>query len=387
MNKTVTPFTVLIERRVVQALGRLLLTTTALVLATFPAQAQSSEGKVAADLMAIVALQKTPRLDWVRDVGGRRHVKALVISNSRDSDLSDLRAAVLQMGGSVYMRFVSVSSLSVMLPADRLIQLAARADVKSISPNRPTARMASAVEATTGAMSPAVRSYASAMSYSGLDGSGVGIAVLDSGLMPTHRNFQDAAGKSRIVRALDFQKAGDAELMGVNAWKGGFDVSASLYPGSRTMTRYESAISNDHVDGVDAYGHASHVASIAAGRGFYQTPDTTELAPNAKLFDLKVLGADGTGQMSNVIAAIDWAIYNARRHNIRVMNLSLAADSTKSYLTDPMARAARSAVAAGITVVVAAGNFGLSAGGAEMFGSVSSPAHDPNVITVGSTNM
>ncbi len=74
--------------------------------------------------------------------------------------------------------------------------------------------------------------------------------------------------------------------------------------------------------------------------------------------------ATATAQMSDVLAGIDWVIYHAKEYNIRVMNLSLAADSTESWQTDPLARAARSAAAAGITVVVAAGNFGQNASGA-----------------------
>ncbi len=128
------------------------------------------------------------------------------------------------------------------------------------------------------------------------------------------------------------------------------------------------------------------MASIAAGRGCYQATDSTGVAPNANIYDVKVLDANGVGQMSDVLAAIDWVIYHAKEYNIRVMNLSLAADSTETWQTDPLARAARSAVAAGITVVVAAGNFGQNAGGAERFGTISSPGHDPSVITVGSAN-
>jgi len=65
--------------------------------------------------------------------------------------------------------------------------------------------------------------------------------------------------------------------------------------------------------------------------------------------------------LSDVLEGIDWVIYHAKQYNIRVMNLSLAAASTETYLTDPLCRAVRSAVAAGITVVVAAGNFGKNA--------------------------
>ena len=68
--------------------------------------------------------------------------------------------------------------------------------------------------------------------------------------------------------------------------------------------------------------------------------------------------ATASGNCPTCWPAIDWVIYHAREYNIRVMNLSLASDSTETYLTDPLARAARAAVAAGITVVAAAGNFG-----------------------------
>ena len=54
--------------------------------------------------------------------------------------------------------------------------------------------------------------------------------------------------------------------------------------------------------------------------------------------------------------------------------------------SDLLARAVRSAVAQGIVVVVAAGNFGLNAAGKETFGTISSPGHEPSVITVGSVN-
>ena len=51
-----------------------------------------------------------------------------------------------------------------------------------------------------------------------------------------------------------------------------------------------------------------------------------------------------------------------------------------------MCRAARAAVAAGLTVVVAAGNYGKDAAGVEQFGTITSPGNDPSVITVGSAN-
>jgi Predicted protease len=66
--------------------------------------------------------------------------------------------------------------------------------------------------------------------------------------------------------------------------------------------------------------------------------------------------------------------------------VSLGTDSTDSYLTDPLCTAVRSAVASGITVVVAAGNYGVGSDGKETYGTISSPGDEPSVITVGSSN-
>ena len=100
-----------------------------------------------------------------------------------------------------------------------------------------------------------------------------------------------------------------------------------------------------------------------------------------------MLDANGVGNLADVIAGIDWVIQHSKLLNIRVMNLSLAANSTESFRTDPLARAARAAVASGVVVVVAAGNFGKLADGREVYGAVGSPGHDPSVITVGAANL
>jgi serine protease AprX len=344
----------------------------------------SAPSKIALDLQQVLNSSGNLKLSWVKDIKGVRYVKALVLSNSTDPDLAQLREDILARGGSVYMRYTSVSGLSVLLPASQVGQIALRSDVQGISPNRLTARTASTLESTTGALN--LRTYSGA-NYTGVDGAGVGIAVLDSGIMWNHQNFMNASSVSRVQRAVDFQKVGDATAVGQKDWTVGVDVSASMYPGSSTMAKYEAAIANDQFDKVDLYGHGSHVASVAAGRGGYQIPDSSGTAPGAHLYDVKVLDGEGFGQLSDVIAGIDWVIFHAKEYNIRVMNLSLAADSTESWQTDPLARAARSAVASGITVVVAAGNFGQSASGALRYGTVSSPGHDPSVITVGSVNM
>ena len=115
-------------------------------------------------------------------------------------------------------------------------------------------------------------------------------------------------------------------------------------------------------------------------------PDLTGIAPNASLYSVKVLNDLGYGTLSDTLEGIQWVIFHAKEYNIRVMNLSLAMDSTDSWQDDPLCAAVRSAVAQGITVVVAAGNFGRNLALKENYGTITSPGNDPSVITVGSVN-
>ncbi|CCQ95771.1 Peptidase S8 and S53 subtilisin kexin sedolisin [[Clostridium] ultunense Esp] len=106
----------------------------------------------------------------------------------------------------------------------------------------------------------------------------------------------------------------------------------------------------------DDNGHGTHVASIAAGEGEANS-SYKGVAPGAALVGLKVLDRNGSGTMSNVTAAIDWAISNKAAYGIEVLNLSLGT-SGSSDGTDTTSLAVNRAVDAGLTVVVAAGNSG-----------------------------
>ena len=184
----------------------------------------------------------------------------------------------------------------------------------------------------------------------GFTGAGVGIALIDSGIWAQHRSL---AG--RVVAAVDF--VGDSPARAQQ----------------------------------DGYGHGTHIAAIAAGNSPYPQDSTFQMpfrgvAPGANLISLRVIGADGTGLSSSVIDAIDWAIRNRRRYNIRVINLSLGHAPDESYKFDPMCEAVERAVHAGIVVVAAAGNRGKNAAGKSIYGGIDSPGNDPYAITVGALN-
>jgi serine protease AprX len=146
-------------------------------------------------------------------------------------------------------------------------------------------------------------------------------------------------------------------------------------------------VSKDFVEGRglggDEFGHGTHVAGIIAERG---RDGYSGMAPGAWIANLRVLGPDGSGTTGDVIEAIDWAVQNRRRYNIRIINLSLGHPVFESYLDDPLCQAAQRAVDAGILVIAAAGNFGKTPDGRPVVGGIVAPGNTPSVLTVGAVN-
>src|SRR5436190_3541448 len=343
----------------------------------------NAHSKVARDLQVGIALGSTPAVNWARDIHGARYVQVIVVSNSADPEMTDLRAFVVRTGGSVLAKHSFIHALTALMKAGTVIALAQRKDVVSVSPNREVRQTASTLESITGALTSNVRSNSTKTGYSGVDGTGIGIAVLDSGVMKAHDAFLGGNAVTRVARNVDMFNSAAA------GWTIGVDTTGSLQPGSLALNTYEALIAADNDTTQDTFGHGTHVAATAAGYAkFYasSTPDTTGIAPNAKIYDVRVLDDHGYGSVSDAIEGIQWVIYHAKEYNIRVLNTSLAADSTETWQTDPLCIAARSATAAGITVVAAAGNFGQSSFGQELYGTVGAPGIDPSVITVGAVN-
>jgi serine protease AprX len=137
----------------------------------------------------------------------------------------------------------------------------------------------------------------------------------------------------------------------------------------------------------DPFGHGTHVAGIVGGNRSAATYVTSAFAggsaPSVKLIDVRVLGALGSGRTSDVIAGLDWVVANRLKYNIRVINLSLGHPVTEPSATDPLCRAVARAVASGITVIVSAGNYGMTATGAPVLGGITSPGNSPFALTVG----
>jgi serine protease AprX len=140
----------------------------------------------------------------------------------------------------------------------------------------------------------------------------------------------------------------------------------------------------------DAFGHGTHIAGIIAGSGSAAAGVTSlysgGIAPGAKLVNVRVLGKDGTGWTSDVIAGIEWAIDNRDVYKIRIINLSLGHPVFEPSETDPLDQAVLKATTAGIVVIASAGNAGKAADGTEILGGITSPGNSPYAITVGAIN-
>ncbi len=180
----------------------------------------------------------------------------------------------------------------------------------------------------------------------GYTGEGIDVALIDTGVVPV----QGLDGPGKVIDGPDFSLEGH----------------------------------HDEVRHLDTYGHGTHLAGIIAGN---DVDDATErlvsgefqgVAPDARVVNLKVADHRGAVDVSQVIAAIDWAVANRDRDglNIRVINLSYRTPSTNDYEDDPLARAVENAWDHGIVVVVAAGNDGHKTK------ALPSPAYDPYVIAV-----
>ncbi len=221
--------------------------------------------------------------------------------------------------------------------------LASDRDVAFISPDRQLKAMDDLTDSAVGV---------SSAWDSGYDGTGVGVAIIDSGVNDNHSDLEDSIGAvSRVVYHQDFT-------------------------GTATTNSYGAKW--------DLYGHGTHVAGIVGGNGAMSNGRFAGLAPNVNFIDLRVLDKNGSGSDSMVIAAIQRAIQLKDTYNIRVINLSLGRGIPTGYASDPLCQAVESAWRAGIVVVVASGNYGrLSVNGSNGYGTVTAPGNDPLVLTVG----
>jgi minor extracellular serine protease Vpr len=209
----------------------------------------------------------------------------------------------------------------------------------------------------------------------GLDGSGVTIAITDSGLDHTLPEFGGCFGPNCKVR-------------------GGFDLVDDDYNASPTSNVFQPV---PHPDpdpqpcdpnvadraevlgaGTSDAGHGTHVAGIAAadGRGHQAEGQVVGVAPGARLLAYRVFGCNGSTDTDVMIHAMELALAD----HADVLNMSIGS-AFSNWPQSPEAVAADNLVRAGIVVVASIGNSGLNGG---QLWSAGSPGVGRNVIGVAS---
>jgi len=130
----------------------------------------------------------------------------------------------------------------------------------------------------------------------------------------------------------------------------------------------------------DGRGHGTFVAGIAAG----SAKDQAGAAPQANLISVDVMDDNGMARTSDVIGGAEWVYRNRIEKNIKVANFSLHSTMPSNFTTDPLDKAVEKLWFGGVTVVVAAGNYGKENGPS---GVPYAPGNDPFVITVGAIDL
>jgi PGF-pre-PGF domain-containing protein len=163
-------------------------------------------------------------------------------------------------------------------------------------------------------------------------GEGVTVAVLDTGINESHPDL-----RGQVVDSVDFADS-DGSVEDVN-------------------------------------GHGTHVAATIAGTGAASNGTYAGIAPNASLMEVRVLGDFGGGSTSDIIDGMEYA----RANGADVISMSLGGPVRSPRTLDPFSTAVNESVAAGVPVVVAAGNDGE-------YMTVGSPGVTRKAITVGATD-
>jgi VCBS repeat-containing protein len=231
------------------------------------------------------------------------------------------KAAVRAAHGQIKHTYTLINGMVVTMPAASIAGLRHAKGVKSVEIDGTVTTM----EPVTTAASTGDLEYdnawgvthigSKAVHDAGIRGQGVKVAVIDTGVDYIHD--QPPALEPPVV---------DPEFL--NIYKGGYDF-----------------VNNDS-DPMDDNGHGTHVAGILAAEhnGYL----VVGVAPAVDLYALKILDASGSGDVSNLILALQWAV----GHGINVANMSLGTHE----ISPALATAVANASAAGLLMVAAAGN-------------------------------
>ena len=347
-------------------------------------------------------------------------------------------AQMTALGASIVRRLPIIQSVTVRLPERNLARLAALPFAAHLSldgvvkkTDEFTVGSSEAALATgTFGVGPRAQTYQ-------LNGAGVTVAVLDSGIAPV-ADLSSQSGDiydkapSRLLASVNFSTALTSIVTASSNGSGNNGPGGNGHGGGNGPDddSFDSVLAGGSASNAyDPCGHGTHVAGIIAGNanrspatynapgiGLVSAPHTFQgIAPQASLVSVRVLDQNGCSDVSTVLAGLQYVLNyntailnssgpgkNKNKNNannpalIRVVNMSLGHPVGESYTTDPICQAVEALYKSGVVVVCAAGNEGRvngsvntagldNEGWGTAYGSIQSPGNDPYVITVGAT--
>ncbi len=232
---------------------------------------------------------------------------------------------------TILRTYTIVSGALVKAPLGMATNIASQSYVKSVTYNYKVRVHSIAVPAASGFATAQYSANldqigATRLHNLGINGTGVKVAVLDTGI-----NTHEALPASRIIYSYSFVSGEDAK---------------------------------------DYNGHGTHVAGIIGGYG----PSYTGVAPGVLLLNIKVLDKNGEGDLSDLVSGIQRAV--AQGANV----ISISAGAEIDNPNDPVCQAANNAMLNGVVVVAAAGNEGPDGG------TVNAPGEAALSICVGAVD-
>jgi len=190
----------------------------------------------------------------------------------------------------------------------------------------------------------------------GVSGQGMRVGIIDTGIDYTH-SMLGGSGKKEVYESVDPTADAPKELFPNDKVVGGVDFVGTEY--SSGSSDIEKTIPRRDANPLDEGGHGSHVAGTVSGIGDGKK-SYSGVAPDAKLYALKVFGKEGSTSDIAVIQALEFAADPSEKldpqDRLDVVNLSLGGGYGKPKIL--YTEAVKNLTRAGTVVVASAGNSG-----------------------------
>lgn len=306
-------------------------------------------------MVVIVQMERPPLAEYMVTQGLDSKSMASTDQKSYTSALKSAQEPVIsqvkQFGGVVMGQYaITYNGLLVKVTAEQLQTLRGMKGVQAIK--RAPQHEISLVNSI-----PLIRADEVWNSIPGYTGAGVTIGVIDTGIDYTHAMFGGSGDPADYA-------ANDPDVVEPGSFPtvkvvGGYDFAGTDYNASDE--NHDVPVPDN--DPLDEGGHGTHVASTAAGIDFDPMDALgAGVAPDAKLYALKVFGADGSTNLA--MNAIEWATdpngNGDTSDHLDVINMSLGSSFGPGDPDDPEIIAVENAAAAGVFIAASSGNSGNS---------------------------